>query len=169
MSYQEFADLRIPHPDYLDSDTANDVGLLRLPRAASGPEIALIAMAHRSLGSFAGELVQASGYGNINTTGPPSSHLLKADLMALSNDDCRRSLGNILGSHICAQWHMIPDQSVCPGDSGGPLTVQSSDGSRLLVGIANFISGDGCDSGAPAAFARVSSFRSWAETEMDNN
>lgn len=171
MSYRQFADLRLPHQDYSTNPTVNDVGLLRLPVAASGPEIALIPMADSSMGSFAGEQVQVSGYGTIHTGGPSSSDLLKADLIALTNEECRRTYRDVMDTNICAQWHMIRNQSPCPGDSGGPLTAVVADGSRVLIGAVSYGRGgpNGCNSGHPVAFARVSSFRSWAENEMANN
>lgn len=44
------------------------------------------------------------------------------------------------------------------GDSGSPLVHQYS---RELIGIASFISGHGCESGAPQAFTKVYKYQNW--------
>lgn len=53
----------------------------------------------------------------------------------------------------------------CNGDSGGPLTIQRN-GQSVLIGIASFVSGVGCEAGWPTGFARVTSFVPWFNARM---
>ena len=49
------------------------------------------------------------------------------------------------------------------GDSGGALVVQNG-GSYTQIGVVSFVSSAGCASGYPSGYARVSSFRSWIQS-----
>lgn len=172
MSYIQRANLRIVHEDYNITPIENDVGLLRLPFPATGPEISPVALANHDLGLLEGVLLRASGYGNIQNGGPSSQHLLKVQLQGISNDECRMSFGDVIkNSTLCANWSMQEGQSVCQGDSGGPLALIEN-GQTTLVGVVSFTasrSRGGCEANIPQGFARVSSFRSWIEENMNRN
>ncbi|EDW54298.1 GM18057 [Drosophila sechellia] len=49
-------------------------------------------------------------------------------------------------------------KSTCAGDSGGPLVLH--DGSKL-VGVTSFVAANGCTSGLPDGFTRVTSYLDW--------
>ncbi|KAF4517252.1 hypothetical protein B566_EDAN011636, partial [Ephemera danica] len=50
-----------------------------------------------------------------------------------------------------------------PGDFGGPLVVNESDGLPTEIGIASFMNVAGCEAGPPAGFTRVTSYLGWIE------
>lgn len=59
-------------------------------------------------------------------------------------------------SIICSKGEQ--KQSICNGDSGGPLIEAKS---RNLIGISSFGSAFGCEIGLPQGFTRVSAFLPW--------
>lgn len=166
--YRQTADLRMAHENYNPNTLENDVGLLRLPVAASGPTIATIPLAQDNVGPLENMLLRVSGYGGTER-GPTSPDLLKVQLMGISNAECAMTFGStIMESTLCANWSTQEGQSICQGDSGGPLTLSAQDGSHILVGVVSF-TGNSCDQGLPQGFARVTSFRSWVETNIAAN
>ncbi|KAJ8942822.1 hypothetical protein NQ318_022836 [Aromia moschata] len=50
----------------------------------------------------------------------------------------------------------------CNGDSGSPLVVHS-----MLIGIVSFTADSGCTEGYPTAYARVSAFRTWINSNLE--
>lgn len=171
MSYVQIAELRIVHEDFGITPMENDVGLLRLPVPATGPEIGIVTLAQESLGPLTGVVLRASGFGNIRTGGPSSRHLLKVPLEGLSNEECQQTFGpRIRNSTLCANWATEEGQSTCQGDSGGPL-VLIENGESVLVGVASFTvsRSRGCEAGFPQGYARVSSFRTWVEETIMRN
>ncbi|GLH16644.1 Chymotrypsin [Gryllus bimaculatus] len=93
----------------------------------------------------------------LNKSTAVSPQLNYVDLAIISNDLCRQTFGTyIRSSNICTQG--LGDRGVCNGDSGGPLVDL---GSGLQIGVTSFVSSDGCQSGNPNGFVRVSSFASW--------
>lgn len=61
------------------------------------------------------------------------------------------------------KFFLIWLKSSITGDSGGPLTVTNA-GRQVQVGIVSFGSDTGCQKGYPTAFARITSFHSWIQT-----
>lgn len=168
MPYRQTARAKIVHENYNSNTIQNDVGLLLLPVAASGSGIRTIPLAPDSVGSLAGTLMRLSGFGRTSSTGQSSPDLLKVTLRGISNTECLKTFGNIVSSSLCANYSTKPGQSGCQGDSGGPLTVRLQNGQDVLVGVVSF-GGPRCDQGMPSAFARVTSFRSWAINNMDRS
>lgn len=166
MTYKEVSYMRIVHLLYNPITLYNDVALVRLPVDAEGPNIGLIALPAKNIGSLVDESVLASGFGLTMNTGNVPETLNKVELVVASNKECRARYGSllILRSTLCATFSTMKGQSTCSGDSGGPLVYRANDTSRYLVGVTSFVSGKGCDSGELAGFARVSSFVDWIET-----
>ena len=80
----------------------------------------------------------------------------------ISNSVCQLTFGSIITpSNICLSG--ANRRSTCPGDSGGPLTILHS-GRQVQVGIVSFGSDSGCQLGYPTAFARITSFHDWIQT-----
>lgn len=168
MSYVQTATLLKMHEGYNPSTFANDVALLRLPMAATGENIAVIALPPMDIGALENELVTVSGYGKTSNNGEGSPDLLKVQLRTITNEECAAEYGPaITESNICAFYSTEPGQSACQGDSGGPMTYNSTDGS-VLVGVVSFGSTNGCDT-VPVAYARVSSFLEWINTNIMQN
>lgn len=76
--------------------------------------------------------------------------------------DCAETYGNIItASNVCISGANA--RSTCQGDSGGPLTITYS-GQQVQVGIVSFGSENGCTRNYPTAFARITSFHDWIQT-----
>lgn len=170
MTYTQTSYERYPHPRYNPTTIANDVALIKLPVAASGPNIATVDIAAANIGPLVGELVQASGFGRTMDGGPASDTLNKVNLTVISNRNCSETYGVFLirSSTLCATWSEEMGESTCQGDSGGPLALISGT-NTTLVGVTSFGSAEGCASGAPSAYARVSSFNQWIEDTIARN
>jgi secreted trypsin-like serine protease len=87
------------------------------------------------------------------------------DLDIITNSECADYYGPITinANKLCVDTNGGA-VSTCNGDSGGPLVITESDGLPTEVGIVSFGSSLGCESGAPAAFARVTEYLTWLET-----
>ena len=61
-------------------------------------------------------------------------------------------------------WKKDRGRTICMGDSGGPLQCMK-DNKYFVEGIASFVA-EGCKTGYPAVFTRVSSFLEWIESVL---
>uniref|UniRef100_A0A2H1VCC5 SFRICE_006521 n=1 Tax=Spodoptera frugiperda TaxID=7108 RepID=A0A2H1VCC5_SPOFR len=142
----------------------NDIAVIRLSsNVALSDVIAPIAIPSGDLinESFEGQIAVASGFGRTSDNVGVSilQVLSHVELPVISNAVCRLSFPLILqDSNICTSGD--GGKSTCRGDSGGPLVVNVDD-SPVLIGVTSFGSARGCEVGAPAAFARVTSYLSW--------
>nr|ADT80823.1 serine protease 53 [Mamestra configurata] len=149
------------HPNWIPLLVRNDVAVIYLPNTvASSDIISPIALPSGSQLSddFVGVTAVASGFGWNIEGGPISANqfLSHVSLNVISNSVCRFAFPlNLHASNICTS--SLGGASVCRGDSGGPLAI-NSDGKPILIGITSYGSGIGCAVGMPAAFARVTSF-----------
>lgn len=172
MTYVQWTELRIAHENYNPNTFENDVALYRIPTPANNLGLQLVDLAPPEIGLLVNETVRASGFGYISNRGPVSENLLRVNLRALSNEECRNSFppqlhDGIYDSTLCANWLQQPGEAVCSGDSGGPL-VYSSNGTLVQVGLVSWGLANGCTNG-PQAFARVSSYRDWISRTMAAN
>lgn len=75
---------------------------------------------------------------------------------------CTKTYGAVItNSNICIEGANA--RSTCQGDSGGPLTITYG-GRQNQVGIVSFGSANGCTLNYPTAFARITSFHDWIQT-----
>lgn len=157
------------HEGYDRNTLFNDVGLVKLPMDATGQNISTIPMA--ASGDFVDVDVRASGFG-LTETDQQSERLLKVDLRTISNQECQGVYGTTNGlvteNTICVLWKNMENENVCSGDSGGPLSTVIN-GQDVLIGVASFVSDQGCQAGHPAGFSRTSAFIDWMQTIMANN
>lgn len=188
MTYSELSYERFPHELYNPLTISNDVALVKLPVNASGPNIATVEIAPASTGPLdgkrdrncykicynlkflSGEVVRASGFGRTMDGGPVSDILNKVNLTVITNQNCSATFGPLLirRSTLCATWNEEFGESTCQGDSGGPLALNNGT-STMVVGVTSFGSSQGCASGAPSAYARVSAFNAWIERTIAAN
>ena len=137
------------HPDFDPVTLANDVGLVRLERAASsGSPIRRATTA--DAGSYAaGVLATVVGWGS--TLGLPEGTpelprvLREVEVPIVSDADCRSIYPDAFfpPGMICAGYQDLDGKDACSGDSGGPLFVGD-----LQVGIVS--GGFGCgEAGQP--------------------
>ncbi|XP_049799181.1 brachyurin-like isoform X1 [Schistocerca nitens] len=148
-----------------DNAAFYDVGLVRWSQPITITDyvtpIRLPAKAQASE-SFAGWDAIVSGWGlTSNDAWTVSSYLKYINVKIWTNADCQNIHGSDLvdDNAICAMG--TQGQLPCNGDSGGPLSVQESDGQRTVVGIVSWGTANDCESGEPDVFMRVTAFLDW--------
>lgn len=176
------------HENYQPSTLTNDVAIILLPSAV--PQNAFIQVINlpdaELTNDFAGELAVASGWGRFSSANVASEFLRFVHVNVMTNTACRIRFPTIIRDStsklfvILASAILKPNLlsvctsgagtgganvGACNGDSGGPLTLQRQ-GQSMLIGIASFVSGVGCESGWPTGFARVTSFVPWFRARM---
>ncbi|EDV46352.1 serine protease snake [Drosophila erecta] len=153
----------IIHPDYSASTAYNDIALLELETAAKPGLKPICIWTQKEL---ANTLVTAIGYGQTSFAGLSSAQLLKVPLLSVSNEECQphyqkaQLAEGVLGTQMCA-GDITGERDTCQGDSGGPLLMRDGQLS-YVVGITSL--GQGCASGPPSVYTRVSSFVDWIES-----
>lgn len=154
------------HPEFNPVTLANDVGLVRLERAASGGSPITRATTADADSYAAGVLATVAGWGS--TLGLPAGTpelprvLREVDVPILSNADCRSIYPDAFFAPgmICAGYQDLDGKDACWGDSGGPLFVGD-----LQVGIVS--GGFGCgEAGQPGLYARVAAYSAWIESVL---
>lgn len=156
------------HEGYNPDTLFNDVGLIKLPMDMVGANIQPIPMA--TSGDFVGTDVRASGFG-LTEENVQSADLLKQNLRTISNEECRMTYrtGTLVTENtLCVTWVNMEGDNVCNGDSGGPLSTVIN-GQDVLIGVASFVSSNGCTAGDPAGFSRTTAFADWIQMTMANN
>ncbi|KAH8284258.1 hypothetical protein KR044_006832, partial [Drosophila immigrans] len=151
------------HPKYTDDGAYDDIALLELDATQPskrtivclwpGPELAV------------NELT-AIGYGQIQFAGVSSQQLLKVSLQHVTAAQCQPHYQpedlpqGVAQSQVCA-GDLKGLGDTCQGDSGGPLLMHSAN-QWYVVGITSL--GQGCASGPPSIYTRVSSYLDWIES-----
>ncbi|XP_017106428.3 trypsin-1-like [Drosophila bipectinata] len=166
LTLTEGEDLRVRrvilHPEYDSSTDYNDIALLELETPAKS-ELKPACLWQQP--ELTNTLVTAIGYGQTKFAGLSSAQLLKVRLQLVSNDICRFHYSSeqlsrgLLDSQMCA-GDDSGERDTCQGDSGGPLIMRQGLLS-YVVGITSH--GQGCASGPPTVYTRVSSFLDWIE------
>jgi secreted trypsin-like serine protease len=149
------------HPDYNPDTLENDIALIKLRMAISYSEyIQRVFMAYGNLSDYTN--LVAIGWGQTSDSEPALSNVLNyVDVVAVSNAECKAVYGNQIGDNmVCVAGEY--NEGTCAGDSGGPL-LHHDTGSGIMrhVGIASFISGNGCESLDPSGFTRTYSYKPW--------
>ncbi len=141
------------HPSYTaQAAISSDIALLRLDGDYMYPRIELLTPDRLDM-SAPGTVATTIGWGLTSEGGQSSAVLKKLAAEIISNDECQTHLGNsIIESTICA-GKFGSSESICSGDSGGPLMVPYRN-RWMQVGITSFGTSI-CYQ--PTAFARVSS------------
>jgi len=182
-------DLQIAYPNYYQNlNVINfDLMILRLSSPITDIEPVLLNddpdFPVRRKNSGETYVLEGLGTG-LTETGYVSRGLEVGFFNAMANDQCTRRLGNaypaITDDIICAD--PFTDDSICAGDSGGPLTArvhvpESNDGfggspwsdnnniKPVQVGITSF--GNDCEVDLiPDGFARISYFHDWITKQI---
>lgn len=144
------------NPKNVDKRIANDLALVKLSKKIKFTNRIKPALLPKTTNdSYIGREVIASGWGRNNQN---SSELRWTQMRIISNSDCKKIFGPaVFNETICAQGDKL--QSICDGDSGGPLILKSDN--RTLVGITQFATSQGCHLGIPQGFSRITYFLQW--------
>nr|ALE15222.1 chymotrypsin-like serine protease precursor [Diatraea saccharalis] len=155
----------LTHASYNPNNLNNDIGIVRHGWVSYTNTINRILLPPGS-NSYANVWAVAAGYGREGPNTPIVNNQGKnhANKLVITNAQCANVFGGVIvASTICATGS--GNASVCPGDSGGPLSIGSGN-NRELIGVTSFVSARGCNLGMPAGFARVTSFRTWIQQRL---
>lgn len=153
----------VQHKSYNSILLSNDISLIKIPSVTYTNYIKKVDLPaiSSSYSTYSGDNVIASGWG-LTSDGATAvaSKLQYAVLQVIDNSVCAKTYGSLVirSSTICTATPS--GTSTCSGDSGGPLVLQNG---NKLVGVTSFVSSDGCQSGAPAGFVRVTSYLNWIQ------
>lgn len=115
------------------------------------------------------QLGVAAGWG-FTEAGEISDVLRQVELNIVPNVTCvdnLRGVGvSITEDMICTFKGPVGTESICSGDSGGPLMVRTS-GKFVLVGVTSFSVTD-CAAPFPAVFSRVTYFLQWIAAALSS-
>lgn len=139
--YDDIALIRIPHVDFWHM-----VNKVELPSYGE------------RYNDYNGWWSFACGWGKIYDGSDLPDWMQCVDLQVMSNSECQQTYGSgtVRDNIICVR---TPEgKSTCSGDSGGPLV--SHDGKKL-IGVTNWVSSAGCQSGHPSGFQRVTYHLDW--------
>ncbi|ALC49079.1 spirit [Drosophila busckii] len=150
------------HPNYDDRTAYNDIALLELEGRAP---FRLRPACLWETPALPVQNLTAVGYGSTSFTGLSSAQLLKVNLQHVERTACQPFYPtDVLASGLASSQLCAGDSSglsdTCQGDSGGPLLL-SMGKTWYVVGITSI--GQGCASGPPSIYTRVSSYLDWIE------
>uniref|UniRef100_A0A182NXS5 Peptidase S1 domain-containing protein n=1 Tax=Anopheles dirus TaxID=7168 RepID=A0A182NXS5_9DIPT len=157
------------HPSYNPTLIRNDIATVRLstPAVFNARVQPIHLPALSDSRTFAGLVGTASGFGRTSDALPEASPVVMYTRNpVMTNAACIAAWNILLVSDQNVCLDATGGRSVCNGDSGGPLTVQD-DGGSLEIGIASFVSAQGCASGIPSVWVRVSFYRDFIAQNSD--
>ncbi|XP_067644987.1 collagenase-like [Eurosta solidaginis] len=149
------------HREFEMETARNDIALIKIPAVKYSAAIQSVSLPKRAsrYPTYVNKVVEASGWGLTSDTATSNSPVLEfANLKVISNEVCAEEYGSSIidSGKICTAT--VNRTGVCGGDSGGPLVLAYS---KLQIGIISIYSNKGCESDAPAAYTRVTSYLDW--------
>ncbi|GAB0087381.1 serine protease snake-like isoform X1 [Sergentomyia squamirostris] len=160
----------IRHPEYRSASKYNDIALMRIDGRPRLNKYVRPACLWQSENINYTKTV-ATGWGQIDFSGPKSDILLKVTLDIIPNNQCaplfeinRKLQQGIVNTQMCAGY-LDGGRDTCQGDSGGPIQVVTPGNICIfhVVGLTSF--GKSCGgANAPGVYTRVSSYLDWIET-----
>ncbi|XP_055323342.1 transmembrane protease serine 9-like [Sitodiplosis mosellana] len=148
-----------PHPGFFWPIAWNDIALIRLPRKVQFSDY--IQPVKLSTTCKIPEKTESIAIGNgaINDKSGLSPQLQYAILKTAPLKVCRKVYPLLFWrkSVICAS-NGLQQQSICRGDSGGPLISRSN---HTLIGLSSFVRLEGCETGLPQGFTNIHSYFEW--------
>jgi secreted trypsin-like serine protease len=148
------------HPDYNPATFANDIGLikLRMPLSYNDHVWSVDLLAGSELPDSTSVLTYGWGQTSDEATGLVDD-LNYVDLVTLSNEECKLAFGDQVNENmVCVAGDT--NEGICKGDLGSPL-IQRVDLLTYHVGVATFISSNGCESNDPSGFTRTWPYAMW--------
>lgn len=159
----------IVYPSFDPSTLDHDAALLQLSSPVSGTSVGLWGTGELDGGT--GALIAGWGLTNPSDAGPDTFQLRWTNTVVQSETYCSQEGSSSdyaydSSSELCAIEAPSHTTSVCNGDSGGPLLVQSSSGTWIEVGITS-ISLNSCDTQLPDYFTAVQPISSWVDSWIE--
>lgn len=146
---------------------SNDIALLHFDEPVSFNEhIEPIRLPTGDDSYFDREVVM-SGWGEVHTDSHMPHILRYVKSIVVSNLYCsiRYEYNHVYSTNICIDG--FENKGICRGDSGGPLVLYEHDGQPTLIGVASFLSNQGCNSSYPRVFVRVTSYLDWIHKNVE--
>ncbi|XP_044267124.1 brachyurin-like [Tribolium madens] len=149
------------HPDFNPLTLENDIALikLRLPITYT-TYVQRVFMAYGNLSDYTD--LKAIGWGQTSDANSNLSNELNfVSVAAVPNLECQTIYGpQINDNMVCVAGEY--NEGACNGDSGSAL-VHYDYASRTIrhVGIASFLSANGCESTDPSGYTRTYSYKQW--------
>ncbi|KAH8341364.1 hypothetical protein KR059_004179 [Drosophila kikkawai] len=147
------------HSHYNTNNLNNDISLINTPHVDFWSHVNRVELPWSDRhNSYDGWWALASGWGRPCDSCGVSDYLNCVDSQIISRDACAGVYGSdvVTDNVICTS---TPDgKSTCSGDSGGPLVLHDR---NTLVGVTSFVASNGCTSGLPDGFTRVTSYLDW--------
>ncbi|KAM7356559.1 chymotrypsin BI-like [Cochliomyia hominivorax] len=158
-----FATSFIPHQDYNEETLIADLALVKLSLPVSTNDyIKVIPLPKLPYESYDLDEGRVSGWGKLHDFDNSKTNILHyGDVLITPNLMCELPYA-VDETMICS----VGLQSVCNGDSGGPLAVLEGN-NYVLVGITSFGSALACE--LPAVYTRVTSYIAWIYSNMAAN
>jgi len=152
----------IVDPSWSSITLRGDIALIQLPAPVdiTGDYIRPICLPSVNESDHVDDTALIAGWGKISdATSSISPTLQKANVTVIDNAVCRQSFPiSITAAHICSS---VSPSGTCNGDSGSSMGFKGPDGRYTSIGVTSFGSSQGCESGIPDAFTRVSSYLDW--------
>lgn len=157
----------IQHPQYNPNTLHNDIAVIVFPNDPFTFTTAVqpIILASDMSNLHEGSTVWVSGFGRYSDDSNAASDVLRFTVKTvITNTSCRLRFPILVqDTTICAIGESGINNSVCNGDSGGPLAIRDAQGRSVQVGVVSFGSPLGCERDVPDGYARVSHFFSWVQ------
>lgn len=162
----------ISHPQYKYPEKYNDIALMSTTIKVAFSKFIRPACLNTKT-HIAQNIAVATGWGQIEFSGPNSDRLLKVNLNIYNNSECSRVYANddkisrgIVKTMLCAGDNK-GGKDTCLGDSGGPLFVTEKENmcTFYLIGVTSF--GKLCaQANTPGIYTRVSEYLDWIENTV---
>lgn len=146
------------HPLFKNTNTGNDIMLLKLSKAVKSVKPARIPTKGQDISANA--LCQVAGWGLNQTRGVAVEDLRVVKVSTIGLDICRKlwmQMKLSLPANVVCAGGYKSRSGACQGDSGGPLVCRGK-----VVGIVSFNMRNNCDyPNVPNVYTQVSRFLDW--------
>ncbi|KAJ3656344.1 hypothetical protein Zmor_015428 [Zophobas morio] len=157
------------HPDYNPLTLENDIGLiqLRLPITLTNYIQPFQRLSLAELPDYVTATI--FGWGQTSDEDAGLSDAMQwVRVISLSNAECALTYGSqIVDTMLCVEGNL--NEGTCYGDIGSTLVQYFASGQPFPVGIASFVSFNGCESTDPSGFTRTYPYNAWIRnvTQLD--
>ncbi|XP_046448012.1 brachyurin-like [Daphnia pulex] len=158
------------HPEWNPSTQAGDIALIKLYNIVTYTQyIRPVCLATYNEPSYVNSKVTVAGWGTTSDGSYTLSPVLReVTVPVISNTQCSNYYGSaVITSKVMCTTGML-SRGPCNGDNGGPLIFRESNGRWKQIGIVSFVSSQGCQSGYPYGYTRLSSYSTWVQNVISS-
>lgn len=158
----------VPHPDYNDQTSDNDIALIQVASSItfSGDNLVAPVCLPNANDLFENVNAIVSGWGTLESGGNQPNELYDVTVPTMSNSQCQNSYGSSITDNMICAGLQEGGKDSCQGDSGGPLVTGTGSNSYMIqIGVVSF--GYGCAfPGYPGVYARVNRYLPWIASNI---